>query len=86
VRDKALAVLSLFASGSTLVCCALPTVLVTLGLGAVVAGVVSSLPWLVWLSRHKEWVFLGAGLLIAGNWALMARWERAVTACAIPPR
>ncbi len=83
-KDKALALVSLFASSSTLVCCALPTLLVALGLGAVVAGVVSSLPWLVTLSQQKEWVFLGAGLLIAGNWALMRRWERAVTSCAIP--
>jgi hypothetical protein len=86
VKDKTLAVLSLFASGSTLVCCALPTLLVALGLGAVVAGAVSSLPWLVSLSRHKGWVFLDAGLLIAGNWAPMARWERTVTSCVIPER
>ncbi len=84
MKDKALAILSLFASSGTLVCCALPALLVALGLGAVVAGAVSSLPWLVTLSRHKEGVFLGAGLLIAGNWALVGRWERAVTPCAIP--
>lgn len=80
-KDKALAIFSLFASSSTLVCCALPTLLVTLGFGAVVAGAVASLPWLVTLSEHKEWVFLGAGLLIAGNWVVMGRWERAVTSC-----
>jgi hypothetical protein len=84
MKEKALAVLSLFASTSTLLCCALPTLLVTLGLGAVVAGAVSSLPLLVTLSQHKEWVFLAAGVLIAGNWVLMWRWERAVTSCEIP--
>lgn len=84
MKEKALAIASLFASTSTLLCCALPTLLVTLGLGAVVAGGVASLPWLVALSQHKEWVFLGTGLLIAGNWRLLSRWERTVTSCEIP--
>lgn len=84
MKEKALAVLSLFASTSTLLCCALPALLVTLGLGAVVAGAVSAVPWLVTLSQHKEWVFLGAGLLIVGNWVVMWRWERTVTSCEIP--
>jgi mercuric ion transport protein len=52
--EKALAIVSLFASTGTLLCCALPALLVTLGLGAVVAGAVSSVPWLVPLSRNKE--------------------------------
>lgn len=84
MKEKALVILSLFASTSTLLCCALPTLLVTLGLGAVVAGAVSALPWLITLSQHKQWVFLGAGLLIAGNWVLVRRWQRAVTACTTP--
>jgi len=83
MKDKVLAVLSLFASTSTLLCCALPVLLVTLGLGAVVAGAVSSLPWLVPLSENKEWMFLGAGLLIAGNWIVVKRWDRRA-ACEVP--
>ncbi len=86
MKDKALAILSLFASTSTLLCCALPALLVTLGLGAVVAGAVSSVPWLVPLSQNKEWMFLAAGLLLAVNWVLMRRWERAAAACAVPAR
>lgn len=55
----------------TLVCCALPIALVSVGAGSVVASLVSTAPWLVSLSRHKEWVFLGSGLLLAANyWAL----------------
>src|SRR5688572_23134388 len=61
------AYLSLFASVSTLLCCALPSVLVLLGLGATVASVLTSVPLLVSLSRHKGWVFAGAGLLFAAN-------------------
>lgn len=40
----------------TLLCCALPALLVLLGLGAAVASVLSSLPWLVTLSRRNAWV------------------------------
>ena len=86
MKDKAVAIVSLFASTGTLFCCALPTLLVTLGLGAVVAGAISSLPWLVPLSQHKEWVFLAAGLLISGNWMLAKGWDRraATQACEVP--
>jgi len=83
MKEKSLAILSLFASTSTLFCCALPTLLVTLGLGAVVAGAVSSLPWLVPLSRNKHWVFLAAGVLIAINWMLIRRRPGDATSCAL---
>jgi mercuric ion transport protein len=56
---------SLFTSVGTLLCCALPSLLVLVGLGASVASTLSSLPWLVVLSRHKQWTFLFSGVLIA---------------------
>ena len=59
--------LSLFSSVGTLLCCALPSLLVLLGLGATVASFLSAVPWLVTLSHHKNWVFAVAGVLIAGN-------------------
>lgn len=62
---------SLFTSVGTLLCCALPSLLVLLGLGATVGAVLSSAPWLVTLSRHKQWVFLVSGLLIAGNFVYL---------------
>lgn len=80
MKEKATSVLSLFTSVGTLVCCALPALLVTLGLGAVVASTVSGLPWLMALSRHKTWLFLGAGLLLALNFFLVYR-PRQQTAC-----
>jgi mercuric ion transport protein len=61
------AYLSLFASVSTLLCCALPSLLVLLGLGATVASTLTMVPWLVTLSRHKAWVFAGAAALFAFN-------------------
>jgi mercuric ion transport protein len=60
--------LSLFTSVGTVLCCALPTLLVLVGLGATVVSFLSVVPWLVVLSHHKNWVFVVAGLLIAGNW------------------
>jgi mercuric ion transport protein len=58
---------SLFTSLSTLICCALPTLFVTLGLGAVVASGLSAFPFLITMSRNKHWFFLGAFLAIGIN-------------------
>jgi mercuric ion transport protein len=56
---------SLFTSVGTLLCCALPSLLVLAGLGASVASTLSALPWLATLSRHKQRTFAISGLLIA---------------------
>src|SRR5258708_10439639 len=52
-----------------LICCALPFLLVTLGFGATVAALTSSVPWLIPLSEHKEWIFVGSGALL-----LLSAW------------
>jgi mercuric ion transport protein len=70
-RSPVLSYLSLFGSLSTLLCCALPSLLVLLGLGATVASVLASAPWLVALSRHKGWVFSIAGALIGLSFVQM---------------
>lgn len=57
LKESSVSALTLFTSAGTLVCCALPILLVTLGMGAAVASLTSSAPWLVSLSEHKEWVF-----------------------------
>jgi len=61
---------SLFSSFSTLICCALPSVLVLLGMGTAVASLLSAAPWLVSLSRHKVWTFSIAGTLIASSFVM----------------
>jgi len=66
--DRPLAWLALFTTAGTLVCCALPIALVTLGLGSAVAALTSSLPFLITLSQHKAWVFAISGLLLAAGW------------------
>src|SRR5271169_1853062 len=61
---------SLFGSFSTLICCALPSVLVLLGMGTAVASLLSAAPWLVSGSRHKIWTFSIAGTLIAASFVM----------------
>src|ERR1700721_3614537 len=67
LRSGALSYLSLFTSLGTLLCCALPSLLVLFGLGATVASILSEAPWLVTMSHHKHWVFIVAGVLISSN-------------------
>ncbi len=80
LKQTGLSWLTLFASGGTLICCALPIILVTLGLGATVAAFTSSFPLLVTIAQHKAWVFAGSGtMLLLSGW-LMYRPGRACPA------
>lgn len=63
-RENLTPMLALFTSFGTLICCALPALFVALGMGAAVAGMVSAVPQLVWLSDHKLWVFAGSAVMI----------------------
>ena len=66
-RSGMLSYFSLFTSLSTLLCCALPSLLVLFGLGASVASMLSFFPWLAALSRHKVLTFSISGVLIASS-------------------
>lgn len=77
IKESALTVLTLFTSTGTLICCALPVALVTLGLGATVVGLTSASPWLIVLSRHKLWIFVISALLLAASAWLIYRPGRA---------
>ena len=70
-RSALLNYFSLFTSLSTLLCCALPSLLVLFGLGASVASMLSFVPWLVTLSQHKQWTFAISGVLIAASFVNM---------------
>lgn len=61
---KVISFLSLFLSLGTLVCCALPALLVVLGFGATFVSLLSAFPQLIWLSEHKGLVFGVAGILL----------------------
>jgi len=56
--------LTILSSFSTLVCCALPAALVSIGAGAALASVVTAVPQLVWLSEHKIQLFAFAGIML----------------------
>lgn len=77
------ALIGLFASSGTLVCCALPALLVALGAGAALSGLVSAVPQLVWLSEHKAPVFGAAGVLLALNGVL--QWRNRTAPCPLDP-
>lgn len=64
--------LVLFASVPTLLCCALPILLVSLGMGAVVASVYGKyFPFLRWFGLHEATTFgMTALILLAAGWAL----------------
>lgn len=64
-RNTGLAIGALLASSATLVCCVLPAALVAIGAGAALAGLVTAIPQLIWLSEHKPLVFGIAGALLA---------------------
>jgi hypothetical protein len=75
--------LSLVASGGTLVCCALPALLVAVGAGATLAGLVGQFPALVWFSEVSGPVFAGAGAMLAA--AGILQWRNRRAPCPVDP-
>ncbi len=82
-KDLIIPFLSLMTSFSTLICCALPALLVTIGAGAVLAGLISSVPQIILLSKYKTLVFSIAGLLIIIGGFF--RWINRNATCPIDP-
>lgn len=82
-KDLFVPTLSLFTSASTLICCALPSLLVAIGAGASLAGLMGAFPQLAIISKHKELIFIiaGAMLLMAG----IMRYKARNAPCPIDP-
>ena len=76
-------VASLFATSSTLVCCAIPALLVALGAGAALSSLVSVFPQVVWLSEHKLGLFVFAGLMMVVSGVL--QWRNRTAPCPTDP-
>lgn len=76
-KEQGITWFTLFTTTGTLVCCALPIIFVTLGLGATVAAMTSTFPFLMALSQHKIWVFAFSGFMLAISGWLMFRPGRA---------
>ena len=62
--DKSVNFFSLFASSSTLICCALPAIFITLGAGASFASLITVFPFLITLSKYKVYITLGTFIMI----------------------
>jgi hypothetical protein len=83
VRNLVLSAVTLLSSAGALVCCVLPAFLVALGAGAVLAGLVTAMPQLVWLSEHKLLVFGSAFALLVTSGA--ATWYSRTLPCPTDP-
>jgi hypothetical protein len=82
-RNVILSAATLLSSAGTLLCCVLPAILVALGAGAALAGLVSAVPQLVWLSEHKSLVFgIAFALLVASGGAT---WYARTLPCPTEP-
>tara|TARA_B100000609_G_C17032950_1_gene339746 strand:- start:170 stop:553 length:384 start_codon:yes stop_codon:yes gene_type:complete len=75
--------LSLFTSVSTLICCALPTLLVALGMGASMVSLMSLFPWLIMISKYKVQTFFIAGLFLLVSFYLF--WQGRKVPCPADP-
>ena len=75
--------LSLFTSLGTLFCCALPALFVVLGAGAMLAGILSSAPFLIVLSKYKVLLFIISGLLMLLSGFLI--WKSRNAPCPADP-
>lgn len=74
---------TLFASSSTLICCAIPALLVTLGAGATLSTFISIFPKIVWISEHKVEVFVFAGLMLTISGYM--QWRGRFASCPTDP-
>ena len=62
--DRSANLISLFASSSTLICCALPAVFIVVGAGATFASIISIFPFLVVISKYKVSITLVSLLIL----------------------
>tara|TARA_B100001778_G_C18256334_1_gene480178 strand:- start:204 stop:584 length:381 start_codon:yes stop_codon:yes gene_type:complete len=76
--------LSLFTSIGTLLCCALPALLVTLGMGATLAGFISTAPWITTISNYKGTIFIAAGIMLLCSAAM--QWRARYAPCPADPK
>lgn len=72
-QTRVASLLALFTSSSTLICCALPALLVAFGAGAALSSLVAAVPQLVWFSDHKAEVFFVATMMLVASGVLQLR-------------
>ncbi len=82
-KEKITRILLLFASSSTLICCALPILLTSIGLGSVLISMVESLPFLPHITQNKDYLFMAIFLLLGINYWWVFKKDSKVIACDI---
>jgi len=68
---KQLSIISLVLSTSTWICCVLPAVVTAIAGAAAVSTLVTTMPWLVTLSKYKDLIFIVVGVLLVVNCLLL---------------
>jgi uncharacterized iron-regulated membrane protein len=71
LRNAIIQTVTLFGSLGTVLCCALPALLVSIGAGAVMASLVTNVPQLVWVSEHKIPLFMFAMIMLIVSGAII---------------
>ena len=75
IITKVITFLSLFGSLSTLLCCALPVTLVSIGMGATFASISSMFPQIYWITAKKDFLFILTGVLLVISFFLMKKTQ-----------
>ena len=83
IKEKILVNLSLMVSFSTLFCCALPALLVSLGLGATMLTLTQLVPQLIWLGENKNSLFAISFMLVFLSHVLVIKQKNAP--CPVDP-
>lgn len=81
--NKVIDYLTLFSSTTTLICCALPAMLVMLGAGSVMASLATNVPGLIWVSSNKVPFFMFAAAMLALG--ALLQWRARSLPCPIEP-
>jgi hypothetical protein len=74
IKESLLPFFGLFTSISTILCCALPIILVTLGMGAVFASLTANFPFITWLAERSLYLFaIATALLLIGGYCIFIK-------------
>lgn len=80
IKTTGITFVTLILSVGTLFCCVLPILLVSLGLGAAVASLISQYPIITTLSHYNLWIFISSALLLMFTAWLLWRPSRSCPA------
>ena len=68
----------LIANGGVMLCCVLPAILVSLGLGSTLVTFLDNYPIFIEITKHKAYIFIGVFILLVINGVLIYRSQNQV--------